>query len=110
MGIFTSYLNLSMLNWRQKPPGTAGYLPNDRRLISARPSQSSRRIELKRRRRVRHMFEEKSVQAENQSYSFTHSESLRLLPRKVYGSAFFPAQLSLLLTPFHSTLIKDIAL
>ena len=31
---------------RQKPPGAAGYLPNEQRLISARPSQSYRRIEL----------------------------------------------------------------
>src|SRR5215475_1277118 len=93
IGIFTSYLNLSMQICRQKPTGTAAYLPNDRRLISARPSQSSRRIE----RRVRHMFEEKSVQAENQLYSFAHSESLDSCLEKCMVRLFSLAQLSLLL-------------
>src|SRR5262249_6515934 len=46
IAISSSYPNLSMLVSRQKPPGAAGYLPNKRRFISARPSQSSRRIEL----------------------------------------------------------------
>jgi hypothetical protein len=51
VAISARYLNLSTFRFptrfvsRQNPPGAAGYLPNERRLILARPSQSSRRIE-----------------------------------------------------------------
>jgi hypothetical protein len=44
--ISVSYPNLSTFSFPTKAASDAGYLPNDRRLISARPSQSSRRIEL----------------------------------------------------------------
>jgi hypothetical protein len=46
--IFTSYPNLSTLNWPAKADRHGGLSPlTNRRLFSARPSQSSRRIELR---------------------------------------------------------------
>src|SRR5215831_4513471 len=44
--ISASYPNLSTFSFPTKAAKAAGYFPNDRRLISARPSQSSCRIEL----------------------------------------------------------------
>jgi hypothetical protein len=44
--ISTSYPNLSTFRFPTKAAKAAGYFPNERRLILARPSQSSRRIEL----------------------------------------------------------------
>jgi hypothetical protein len=40
VAISASYPNLSTSCFRQNPPVAAVYLPNERRLISARPSQS----------------------------------------------------------------------
>jgi hypothetical protein len=44
--ISASYPNLSTFSFSTKAATGGGYLSNERRLISARPSQSSRRIEM----------------------------------------------------------------
>src|SRR5262245_48776944 len=46
VAISDSYPNLSTFRFPTKAARAADYLPNDRRLISARPSQSSRRMGL----------------------------------------------------------------